>query len=173
DVLTVTTLQADLEEDFKKINVPASYLDLKSVASMLEEIEMLGDKYNRKEEAQQFVADYKQKMKDMEESISIEDKPKVLILMGIPGSYIIGTEHAYIGDLVERAGGVNAVTDREEEYISANTEYLQQLAPDIILRAAHGAPTEVIKMFDKEFAENDIWKQFQAVKTGRDYDLEE
>lgn len=34
-------------------------------------------------------------------------------------------------------------------------------------------PEEVKKMFDKEFKENDIWKHFKAVKTGRVYDLEE
>ena len=28
-------------------------------------------------------------------------------------------------------------------------------------------------MFDKEFAENDIWKHFKAVKNDRVYDLEE
>src|SRR5690625_7600834 len=93
--------------------------------------------------------------------------------MGIPGSYIVGTEHSYIGDLVERAGGENAVVNRDEEYISANTEYLQQLNPDIILRAAHGAPEEVVKMFDREFTENDIWKHFKAVQDGRVYDLVE
>lgn len=173
DVLTVTTLKEDLEEDFKKINVPATYLDLKSVDSMLAEMQMLGEKYHREEVAQQFIADYKEKMSAIEASVNQDEKLKVLILMGIPGSYIVGTEHSYIGDLVERAGGVNAVTDREEEYISGNTEYLQELEADIILRAAHGAPTEVVKMFDKEFAENDIWKHFKAVKEDRVYDLEE
>lgn len=173
NVLTVTTLKADLEEDFNKINAPATFLDLKSVSSMLDEIEDLGKQYNRADETAEFITDYKTKMAEIEAKVEANEKPKVLILMGIPGSYIVGTEHSYIGDLVERAGGINAVTDRDEEYISANTEYLQQLEPDVILRAAHGAPQEVIKMFDKEFTENDIWKHFKAVKGERVYDLEE
>lgn len=173
DLLTVTTLQEDLEEDFKKIHAPATYLDLKSIDSMLTEMQMLGEKYHREDEAEQFISNYEEQLTDIEESVDNDQQPKVLILMGIPGSYIVGTEHSYIGDLVKRAGGTNAVTDREEEYISANTEYLQQLEPDIILRAAHGAPAEVVKMFDKEFVENDIWKHFKAVKEDRVYDLEE
>ncbi len=173
NVLTVTTLQSDLEEDFDKINTPATFLDLTTVSSMLGEIKKIGAQYHRTEEAEKFVADYEAKMAEIEAKVDANEQPKVLILMGIPGSYIVGTEHSYIGDLVKRAGGVNAVTDRDEEFISANTEYLQQLAPDIILRAAHGAPQEVIKMFDKEFAENDIWKHFKAVKEDRVYDLEE
>lgn len=173
NLLTVTTLKEDLEEELSEIGAPATYLDLESVSSMLEEIENLGSKYNRENQATEFVADYKEQMENLEAKVNTKEKPKVLILMGIPGSYIVGTEHSYIGDLVESAGGINAVIDREEEYISANTEYLQQLEPDIILRAAHGAPEEVIKMFDKEFAENDIWKHFKAVKDDRVYDLEE
>lgn len=173
NVLTVTTLKEDLEADFAKINAPATFLNLESVTSMLEEIEQLGEQYNRTEKATQFVNDYKEQIAMIEEKVSNQEKPKVLILMGIPGSYIVGTEHSYIGDLVKRAGGENAVTGRDEEYISANTEYLQQLEPDVILRAAHGAPTEVVKMFDKEFAENNIWKHFKAVQNDRVYDLEE
>lgn len=173
NLLTVTTLKTDLEADFNKINVPATYLDLKSISSMLEEMESIGSQYHREKEVAQFVAEYKEKMMTIEESVNTNKKPKVLILMGIPGSYIVGTELSYIGDLVERAGGTNVVTDRDEEYISANTEYLQQLEPDVILRAAHGAPKEVIKMFDKEFVENDIWKHFKAVNEERVYDLEE
>src|SRR5699024_8459460 len=149
DVLTVTTLEADLGEDFNKINVPATYLDFKSVTSMLGEIEKIGEKYHREEEAADFIADYQAQIEELEASITSTEKPKVLILMGIPGSYIVGTEHSYIGDLVERAGGTNAVTDREEEYISANTENLQQLEQDVILRAAHGAPGEVVRIFEK------------------------
>ncbi len=34
-------------------------------------------------------------------------------------------------------------------------------------------PDEVVKMFDKEFKTNDIWKHFAAVKNNRVYDLEE
>lgn len=173
NVLTVTTLKEDLEEDLTKIGAPATFLDLKSVSSMLEELENIGQQYDRGDQAATYVSEYKEKLAKAEEKIGGREKPSVLILMGIPGSYIIGTEHSYIGDLVERAGGTNALTDREEEYISANTEYLQQLQPDIILRAAHGAPKEVIKMFDKEFAENDIWKHFKAVQDDRVYDLEE
>jgi len=173
NVLSVTTLKEDLETDFDKINAPATFLNLESVSSMLEEIEKLGEQYDRVEKAEQFVNDYKEQMARVEEKVSGKEKPKVLILMGIPGSYIVGTEHSYIGDLVKRAGGENAVTDRDEEYISANTEHLQQLEPDVILRAAHGAPEEVVKMFDKEFAENDIWKHFKAVQNDRVYDLEE
>ena len=93
--------------------------------------------------------------------------------MGVPGSYLVATENSYIGDLVKRAGGKNVITGEDVEFLASNTEYLQKSNPDIILRAAHGMPEEVVEMFDKEFKENDIWKHFNAVKNDRVYDLEE
>src|SRR5699024_7736319 len=77
------------------------------------------------------------------------------------------------GNLVEIAGGKNVVEGEDRDFISSNTEHLQQTNPDIILRAAHGMPDEVVEMFDKEFKENDIWKHIDAVKNDRVYDLEE
>lgn len=173
NVLSVTNLADDLQENFEQTSVPATFLDFDSVGAMFDEIMALGEKYDRVEQAQLLVNEFNEKMSEIEKQVADQEAPKVLILMGIPGSYIVGTEHSYIGDLVKRAGGEIAVTGHDEDYISANTEYLQQTDPDIILRAAHGAPEEVIKMFDREFAENDIWKHFKAVKNGRVYDLEE
>ena len=46
-----------------------------------------------------------------------------------------------------------------------------QKDPDIILRCAHALPDEVMKMFEKDFAENDIWKHFRAVKNEEVHDL--
>ena len=98
--------------------------------------------------------------------------PKVLILMGIPGSYLVATDKSYIGDLVKSLVE-NVIQDHSKQYISSNTEHLVNVNPDIILRLPHGMPDEVKKMFQKEFKQNDIWKHFKAVKTDQVYDLEE
>ena len=98
----------------------------------------------------------------------------MLILLGVPGgSYLVATENSYVGNLVEVVGGKNAVTGQSAEYISANTEYLQQTNADVILRLSHGVPEQVAEEFQKEFSENDIWKHFNAVKNNRVFDLQE
>lgn len=172
-VLSVTSLKGDLEKPFTEHNVPADFLDLDKVDGMFTELEKLGEQYNRSEQAEQIITNFEDKLVEVEEFTEGKETPKVLILMGVPGSYIVGTENSYIGNLVKLAGGENAVTDREEDFISANTEYLQQLDADIILRAVHGAPEEVLEMFNDEFEQNDIWKHFKAVENDRVYDLEE
>lgn len=173
DVLSVTTLQADLEDTFEKTDTPVTFIDLESVEGMYNAILNLGEKYDRTEQAEELVDSYDQQLSDIEKEVADKDAPSVLILLGVPGSYLVATENSYIGDLVKRAGGENVIQGEDVEYISSNTEHLQQTNPDVILRAAHGMPDEVVKMFDKEFKENDIWQHFKAVQDDRVYDLEE
>lgn len=173
DVLSVSTLEDDLEESFEKTNTPVTFVDLESVEGMYDSILDLGEKYDRNEQAEKLVNDFKQSLSDKEERVQDNESPTVLILLGVPGSYLVATENSYVGDLVKRAGGENAIQGEDTEYISSNTEHLQQSDPDIILRMAHGMPDEVVEMFDKEFQENDIWKHFKAVQDDRVYDLEE
>lgn len=140
---------------------------------MQTEIKKLGAEFDRKEEAAKLNGDLTNEIDKVKSSVAKKKKPTVLILMGVPGSYLVVTEHAYIGDLVKLAGGENVIKDQKVEYLASNTEYLQSANPDIILRAAHGMPAEVVKMFDEEFKTNDIWKHFDAVKNNRVYDLDE
>lgn len=173
EVLSVTTLEYDLAPSFEAAEIEANFLDLTSVDQMMEEIKSLGEKYDRQTQAQAMIGEYEAKLEEIKEKIEGKPSPTVLILLGVPGSYLVATEHSYIGDLVKLAGGQNIVQGEEVEYLASNTEYLLKSNPDVILRAAHGLPDEVVKMFDKEFAENDIWKHFNAVKNDRVYDLEE
>lgn len=173
EVLSVTTLQYDLQTAFEDAGLNATFIDLTSMDSMNKAILDLGNRYDRKEQAELLVNKFEQKVDELKELTAKFNNPRVLILMGIPGSYLVATEHSYIGDLVKLAGGVNVVTGENAEYLASNTEYLYQSNPDVILRAAHGMPDEVIKMFDEEFKTNDIWRHFSAVKNGRVYDLEE
>ena len=174
DVLSVSTLASDLKGSFEKMGVEGDFLTLDSVENMLKTISDLGDKYNRKEEASNLVASIESKINSVKEETKGKEAPTVLILLGVPGaSYLVATENSYVGNLVEVVGGKNAITGQNVEYISANTEYLQQTNADVILRLSHGIPDQVAKEFEQEFKENDIWKHFEAVKNNRVYDLKE
>ncbi|MFJ7936656.1 heme ABC transporter substrate-binding protein IsdE [Sporosarcina sp. NPDC096371] len=173
EILSVTTLQYDLEELFEGRDIEMTYVNLESIDAMHSEILKLGEKYDRQAQAQAIVDQFEEKVVEIEQVSEGKEQPSVLILLGIPGSYLVATEHSYIGDLVKRSGGKNVITGEDVEFLSSNTEYLQQAKPDIILRAAHGMPDEVVKMFDDEFQTNDVWKHFEAVKNDRVYDLDE
>jgi len=173
EVLSVSTLQYELEPVFESAGLRAGFLNLTSILNMQFEITELGEKYGREAQAAKIVNDQKEMLASITSKTEGKEKPTVLILLGVPGSYLVATEHSYIGDLVRLLGGVNIVQGERVEFLASNTEYLQKANPDVILRAAHGMPAEVVKMFDEEFKKNDIWKHFEAVQTGRVYDLEE
>lgn len=173
EFLSVSTLEYDLEEGFEQLNIPATFLNFQSIDSMIQEIQGLGDRYDRKAQADKVVADLQKRIQAAEIVADNRKGPSVLILLGIPGSYLVATENSYAGDLVKRAGGTNVMEGQDSEYLSSNTEYLFDSNPDIILRLSHGMPEEVVEMFNEEFQTNDIWKNFDAVKNGKVYDLEE
>ncbi|HDR6387591.1 heme ABC transporter substrate-binding protein IsdE [Bacillus cereus] len=173
EVLSVTTLEYELKSVFDGVGMKANFLDLTSLKNMQSSISDLGKKYGREKQAEAVVTKLDKKVASIQKEVKGKKEPTVLILLGVPGSYLVATEHSYIGDLVKQLGGKNIVQGEQVEYLASNTEYLKKADPDIILRAAHGMPDEVVKMFDKEFKTNDIWKHFAAVKNNRVYDLEE
>lgn len=173
EVLSVTTLEYELKPAFDGVGMKANFVDLTSLKNMQNAISNLGKQYGREKQAEAVVTKLDKKVASIRKEVKGKREPTVLILLGVPGSYLVATEHSYIGDLVKQLGGKNIVQGEQVEYLASNTEYLKKADPDIILRAAHGMPDEVVKMFDKEFKTNDIWKHFAAVKNNRVYDLEE
>ena len=170
-ILSPISLQSDLQPKYEAIGSDWAFLNLRSVQGMYRSIQELGEIFDREEQAQKevdkftkFYKEYKKKSKDQE-------KPKVMILMGLPGSYVIATPNSYVGSLVELAGGENVYPDSEQEFLNVNTEDMKTKEPDIILRTARALPDQVMEMFEKDFAENDIWQHFEAVKNKRVYDL--
>ncbi|HDE4427989.1 TPA: heme ABC transporter substrate-binding protein IsdE [Staphylococcus aureus] len=173
-VLSVSTIKDEMQPFYKQLNMKCYFYDFDSLKGMQKSITQLGDQFNRKAQAKE-LNDHLNSVKQKIENKAAKQKkhPKVLILMGVPGSYLVATDKSYIGDLVKIAGGENVIKVKDHQYISSNTENLLNINPDIILRLPHGMPEEVKKMFQKEFKQNDIWKHFKAVKNNHVYDLEE
>ncbi len=170
-VLSPNSLQGDLQPKYAAIGVQSIFLNLRSVEGMYASIEALGEKFDRQAQAQALVTEYNIFMEEYREKNAGKEAPTVLILMGLPGSYIVATEASYVGSLVKLAGGVNVYAGETDEFLNANTEDMQKRDPDIILRCAHALPEEVVEMFQEEFAENDIWQHFRAVQENHVYDL--
>lgn len=171
-VLSPNSLQSDLQPKYASIGVNSLFLNLKSVEGMYASISDLGKKFNREKQADALVKEFNDFMDDYRDKNAGKESPKVLVLMGLPGSYIVATDNSYVGSLVKLAGGTNVYGDGDgEEFLNANTEDMQTKDPDIILRAAHALPDEVKQMFADEFEQNDIWKHFRAVQNGKVYDL--
>lgn len=173
DVIGPDTLKETIEPMYQAAGVPYTFIDLQSVQGMYDSIKLLGKKYGSEKQADELIVEYEKIMEDFKASVDGMKKPKVLVLMGLPGSYIECTSNSYTGSLIELAGAENAVqVETEENFVSWNTEDLLKLDPDVILLTAHGLPEDAMKMFAEEFSTNDIWKHFRAVQENRVYQLD-
>lgn len=172
-VLSPNTLQNDLQPKYAAAGVSSLFLNLRSVEGMYASISDLGRKFDREEEAQALVDEYNAFMEEYRSQNEGKESPTVLVLMGLPGSYIVATDNSYVGSLVKLAGGINVYGDGDgQEFLFANTEDMKLKDADVIVRAAHGLPDQAREMFAEEFATNDIWQHFTAVQEGRVYDLD-
>lgn len=170
-VLSPLSLYADLQPKYEAAGYNYAFLNLKSVEGMYDSIEDLGELFDRRAEAQVLISQYQVFYADYQKKHADKEGPTVLILMGLPGSYVVATEKSYVGNLVKLAGGVNVYAESEDEFVNANTEDMLKRDPDIILRTAHAMPDQVMEEFAEEFSTNDIWQHFDAVKEGKVYDL--
>ena len=171
-VLGPKSLEASLKEKYDSAGLKSEFWDLSSVEGLYDSVTKVGKLLGKEKQAEKLVKEYKDKIAKINERAKGKKKPRVLLLMGVPGSYLAATESSYVGNLVKLAGGENVYGDGNgTDFLKANTEDMLQKKPDVILRASHGLPKQVMEMFKKEFATNDIWKHFDAVKNGRVYDL--
>ncbi len=170
-VLSPSSLMSDLKPKYEAAGLRYAFLNLKNIRGMFRSIEEMGELFHREDEAKALVEDFEEYYGTIQNQHQEETKPTVLILMGLPGSYVAATENSYVGSLVELAGGVNVYAGTDEEFLNVNTEDMLKKDPDIILRTAHAMPESVMEMFAKEFETNDIWKHFRAVEEEKVYDL--
>lgn len=171
DIIGPDTLQGDLKAQYDNIGVHSTFLNLRSVQGLYDSVKLIGYKYGREKEADEmykeyetFIANYKNKHGG--------ESPKVLVLMGLPGSYLVATQNSYCGSLVELAGGTNIFHDDTKDFLTLSPEEMLIRDPDVIIRTAHGLPKEALEMFANEFSTNDIWKHFRAVQNNRVYDVD-
>lgn len=170
-ILSPASLQSDLQPKYEAIGTDWAFLNLRSVPGMYRSIQELGEIFGREEEAQALVDEFTDFYNEYKEKNAGKESPKVMVLMGLPGSYIIATENSYVGSLVELAGGENVYAGTDQEFLTVNTEDMKTKEPDIILCAAHALPDQVVEMFKEDFETNDIWKHFEAVQNGQVYYL--
>lgn len=172
-ILSPNSLEGELKPQYDAIEADSYFLNLKSVDGMYQSIRELGEMFGKEELSEQLYRDFESFKTTYTNERAEQEETTVLILMGLPGSYVVATESSYVGSLVKLAGGINVYGDGDgQDFLNINTEDMLGKSPDIILRTSHAMPEQVKIMFAEEFETNDIWKHFTAVQNNRVYDLD-
>ncbi len=166
------SLISDLLPKYEAAGINYGFLNLNNVEGMYKSIDDLGELLDKQKEAKALRDDYEEFMASFKKEIEGKESKRVLILMGLPGSYIVATENSYVGSLVKLAGAENVYEGTNQQFLLINTEDMYSKNPDMILRTAHALPEDVMEMFKEEFETNDIWSNFDCVKKGEVYDLD-
>ena len=170
-VISPKSLESDLRPQYENSDLNACFVDLSSLEGMYESINELGIIFGREAQAAALEQTFKEYLSEYHQALTGMEIPRVLILMGLPGSYVVATNKSYVGDLVEHAGGENVYGEETEAFLNINPEDMLTQQPDIILLTSHAMPEQVEQMFVEEFARNDIWKYFEAVNNQKVYTL--
>lgn len=171
-VFSPISLAPDLKPKYDMANINYGFVNLNSVQGLHRSIEDFGKILGKEKKAKIIIDDYNNFIKNYKQKNGNKKTKKVLILMGLPGSYVVATDKSYVGSVLKLAGAENVYIDDEKQFLNINIEDMLRRNPDIIFRTSHAMPEEVKKMFEKEFKENQNWKHFEAVKNNKVYDLD-
>lgn len=158
-------LTDEYQGKLKEQKIGMKSLNFQNYESLVKSIKYLGRKYDKQKEAQKLLSQIKIK------KISRVQKPKVLILMGMPGgSFLVMNSKTYLGDLVKRAGGEVVGASPSSLYTTASSEAIAKANPDVVIRLAHAMPKQVKAAFITTFKQSP-YNNLKAVKEKYVYDV--
>lgn len=171
-----------IEKTAKEYGIETFYVNTSTYNSFLTSIEELGKKIGKEKEANDIIKRFKEPLNNTKD---INKDLKVAIIFGTSESNMLATENTYVGSLVQAldvkniateiindSSGNNPLEVDSNGYINLNLEQLLKNQPDLILRFGHGNIEEANKAFDKLFSENPAWKNLNAVKNNKIFDLD-
>lgn len=159
-------IASDYQQKLDSEHIKYQQLKFNTLSDLQTTVTSLGKTYHRETAAKQ-----------LNHSLSLpQQHPKkrqnVLLLMGMPGgSFLVGTEHSYIGDLITKAGG-HVIGSGSSPFVTMNAEQIAQSQPTVIITMAHAMPSSVFKNFDALFKQS-TWQAVPAVKDGHVYRAKE
>lgn len=161
-----SALVDDYQQKLDSNHIASQTLDFSTLDTLKSSITTVGKQYNKQSEANKLVKQL------TITPVKPASRPKVALLMGMPGgSFLVGTQHSYVGDLITKAGG-DVIGAGDSAYTNLNAEQIAAENPDVIVTMAHAMPDNVFKSFDALFSQNN-WQTINAVKNGHVYQAKE
>lgn len=142
-----------------------------SVDDIKKQVALFGELLGKVDKSNEIISDIDKKIEEIQAEQS-EDKPRVLLVYGAPGTNMAALPNSLSGNLLELAGGENIASDYPgldsyPQYAQLNTERIIESNPEVILLMSHGNPEEVKDSFMNEMKKNAGWKDLDAVKNER------
>lgn len=177
DILVIDdTFRKNIEKSLEAYDLNTFYFQSKTYNSFIQSITDLGKELGKEEEATKLISELRKAEKEAKVNKG-EKEPTVAIMFGSGENFMLATEGSYLGDLVKTVGGKNItnkldIKDNGFGYAQFSLEQIIKQNPDYILRFAHGNIEDTTAMFDKVFDQNPAYKELDAIKNKKVYDLD-
>ena len=143
-------------------------MDVNSIASVMENIRILGEIAGREQEAEGLVSSLEARLAPPMDLIGEDQQIDVLAVFGTPHSFYAFLPDSYLGDLVHHAGGrmgPEGLTSHKvyRGLAPLSMEMVVEFDPDLLLVLFHGPEETSRAMFEGD----PLWGSLGAVHEGR------
>jgi iron complex transport system substrate-binding protein len=163
DLVILLPEQANIEQYLDELDIPFLRVDNKRVADIISSISAIGEACGARRKAREIVNELHRRIDEVKQRVKGLQRPKVLISIGrTAGSGNLGEIYAagkntYFDELINDAGGVNAVNNSLVAYPALSAEGIIRLNPDIIVDF-------VLDMNGRGLSEKKILEDWEVVK---------
>ena len=173
DLVVLTDSQAPLVEDhLRELGLQTLVTPSRTIQDVFTAMELIGRGTGHEREAGALVAATRATLERVRTRARALSRPTVLCIVDrTPGTLrdlYATTQHSYMGELIELAGGRIAAPAARAGYVRISKEILLTLNPDIVIDMVQGAKGELAE--DPQA----VWRErtgLRAVRTGRIYPI--
>jgi iron complex transport system substrate-binding protein len=169
DLVVVYGSQTDLRQQLDRGKIPVFVYTHAGLADVTQTMRQLGERAGRVREANDAAKQVETALEAIRQRVAARTKPRVLLVFGresgaLRGIYASGGI-GFLHDMLEIAGGVNALADVKRQSMQATTELILARAPDVIieLRGTRASEDEARAMR----ADWNVLGSVPAVRNGR------
>ncbi len=127
--------QKSVADTLKGLGYPVLVLRMETFSELYDGIKQIGIATARKEQAEKLAADIENKINKLQTKYHRDDKPKVLWVIEQEPLRVAG-KNTFLNELIEAAGGQNAIGETLQQYPSISTEEILSCGADVIIQSA-------------------------------------
>lgn len=172
DLAIVYETQSALRQQLDRARIPMFLYRHEGLADIGVTMRELGQRIGAADSAEAAVRRLESQLASIRSRVAGRTRPRTLLVFGRQPGSLRGINasggYGFLHDLVELAGGSDALGDLKQAAVSMSTEMVLARAPDAIIEVHYGASLQALQI-DRERRVWDALPSVPAVKNGRIY----
>ncbi|MFC1677623.1 ABC transporter substrate-binding protein [Planctomycetota bacterium] len=129
--------QKNIAETLERLGYKVLTLKIEKINELTEAIKLIGRATNAQQQAQQLARDLTDQLNQLQTKFNKADKTKVLWVVQTQPLRLAGRD-TFVNQLIELAGGVNAIGPTIQQYPQTDTEQLTGCGAQVIIHSSMG-----------------------------------